>query len=101
MEREIVFRIKRITQPSTRQGIIPIANDFDPDDEYTKIVPILPVCAFCKEKGHAINFCPKVTCRRCQNLGHTERVCGSSGICIFCNKEGHLVNSCPVLESLE
>lgn len=33
------------------------------------------MCYYCKKPGHLISACPDVTCRRCGEKGHTDKVC--------------------------
>ena len=51
------------------------------------------MCFFCKETGHKLDVCPKIRCRRCHFLGHTDRDCHTK-ICDFCKKQGHIVDEC-------
>ena len=60
-------------------------------------------CAFCRNVGHHINYCPNVTCKNCKKLGHTASVCSekkknpqteSNIYCSYCKVEGHNYSHC-------
>ncbi len=34
-----------------------------------------PFCKYCRERGHVINYCPKIFCNNCAKKGHTHWVC--------------------------
>jgi hypothetical protein len=37
--------------------------------------PKVKRCARCKEKGHIRDYCPKIECRECGRLGHSDNIC--------------------------
>ena len=56
-------------------------------------------CAYCHQKGHHINDCPRVTCMVCNELGHTAGACKyKPPWCWKCKSPGHNFRECNIEE---
>jgi hypothetical protein len=67
-------------------------------------------CVYCGDLTHVIDRCPKVRCKKCTKIGHTDRVCTAKsrcekcGVyghsleaeCTRCGKHGHVANECTI-----
>ncbi|KAJ8035266.1 Zinc finger CCHC domain-containing protein 3 [Holothuria leucospilota] len=53
-------------------------------------------CLKCNERGHDIQNCPNVKCKKCLNLGHSSDDCKNEVKCTICEELGHNYKDCKI-----